>query len=609
MYSYFSNGSWSEPLAVEDDGTLDYKAKLEVLDGEAWLVWIDANRKLTSADTLDTAAGVLDISAARFDTTTASFTDILSVSSDEAMDALPEIASNGNGTITAIWARSDSEGFFAKAGQSSIVLANFDGQSWSEPTELYGNLNQLDKLALSYKDGTPLVAWTVDIDGDLTTTEDMELYLNGTRVTTNEVIDSKPQFAQDTLYWYSGAKIATIHNFSSQDISYPLFEDTNIPTDRFEVFENASGGAAIVFAQPDGLRSELYSYNYDSTTGQWGGASAVSEEGKAIGSFSGYLSASGAIVCATNVRSVDDTALASGNDPYGQADLNIVERIPGADIGIDMLYYDPDNLYAGNNLSLLFDVTNKGNLAVHGLSVEVLDAQGGLISSETLSDVVQPGAALELKTSYQVPEDFSARSIQVRIQPLGVSDADIADNTQSVELDRIDASLEAVEYGFTPDDKLMVYAGIVNRGLSTLNNVTVNLTDDSDERIVLATQTIESLEPYNVALLRFDPILSSSGGYCVEVIGPENETMVGNNDMYLLVTQPGEPGVTVGNPGSGDFNGDGHVAASEALLTARAVVLGTNTFTAEQIDAMDMDRDGRLTMADAVLILRKAAGL
>jgi fibronectin type 3 domain-containing protein/PKD repeat protein len=75
--------------------------------------------------------------------------------------------------------------------------------------------------------------------------------------------------------------------------------------------------------------------------------------------------------------------------------------------------------------------------------------------------------------------------------------------------------------------------------------------------------------------------------------------------------------VTVGTPGTGDFNGDGHIAASEALIAARAVVLGTTTsaFSADdavkarQIDALDMDRDGKLTMADAVLILRKAAGL
>jgi hypothetical protein len=74
-------------------------------------------------------------------------------------------------------------------------------------------------------------------------------------------------------------------------------------------------------------------------------------------------------------------------------------------------------------------------------------------------------------------------------------------------------------------------------------------------------------------------------------------------------------GVTVvipqGAPGSGDLNGDGVVTVSEALTTARVAVQGIATvgLSEAQVATLDIDGDGHLTMADVMLILRKAVGL
>jgi hypothetical protein len=64
-------------------------------------------------------------------------------------------------------------------------------------------------------------------------------------------------------------------------------------------------------------------------------------------------------------------------------------------------------------------------------------------------------------------------------------------------------------------------------------------------------------------------------------------------------------------PGSGDLNADGVVSVGEAMIAAQAVVSGAAGYglSPEQIDILDIDRDGLLTMADVVLMLRLAAGL
>jgi hypothetical protein len=62
-------------------------------------------------------------------------------------------------------------------------------------------------------------------------------------------------------------------------------------------------------------------------------------------------------------------------------------------------------------------------------------------------------------------------------------------------------------------------------------------------------------------------------------------------------------------PASGDINGDGFVTMDEALMVAQIVVGGGVELTPAQFAAADIDSDGRLTMADVMLIMRKAAGI
>jgi hypothetical protein len=64
----------------------------------------------------------------------------------------------------------------------------------------------------------------------------------------------------------------------------------------------------------------------------------------------------------------------------------------------------------------------------------------------------------------------------------------------------------------------------------------------------------------------------------------------------------------VGEPGSGDLDGDGEVAMLE-VVTALQVVVSGGGLEPEQIAALDVDGDGALTMADVIKILRIVAGL
>ena len=58
----------------------------------------------------------------------------------------------------------------------------------------------------------------------------------------------------------------------------------------------------------------------------------------------------------------------------------------------------------------------------------------------------------------------------------------------------------------------------------------------------------------------------------------------------------------------GDIDGDGRISAADARLVLRAAV-GLEILTEDQLKAADFDKDGKITAADARLILRKSIGL
>ena len=63
-----------------------------------------------------------------------------------------------------------------------------------------------------------------------------------------------------------------------------------------------------------------------------------------------------------------------------------------------------------------------------------------------------------------------------------------------------------------------------------------------------------------------------------------------------------------GNTATGDVNYDGKLTAADARLILRATAQ-LELFTADQLKLADMNGDGKITAADARYALRKSAGL
>ncbi|SER28128.1 outer membrane protein assembly factor BamB family protein [Natrinema salaciae] len=118
---------------------------------------------------------------------------------DDRHDASPTIAAGGGDELLAGWTRTDAdlEDVNASAPEEvyphqEIAVAHYDGSGWSEQTLLTDSDELTHGPTVAGRDGTWLVAWERDPDGDVFTTDNRSVeyaVLDGTNVTERGVVD------------------------------------------------------------------------------------------------------------------------------------------------------------------------------------------------------------------------------------------------------------------------------------------------------------------------------------------------------------------------------------------------------------------------------------
>ena len=317
---------WSDPQPVDNDGTADFSPQLKDVGGVTYLVWENAKVEFDETVTMETMFENMEISVAQYDRGTNTFINKTNLSNDSYLDILPRIHGNDS-EVSVVWVNNTGNDIFGLNQQNSIVVSTFDGSSWSNPLSLDENLNAIDDLAVAVVNGTRLIAYTVDMDSDLDTLEDKELFINGIRITEDDVLDSKPVFADGVLYWYSGGSIKYIDDFGTYEIKELLSEAQHIPSDRFQVYKNSFGDSYIVFTRSTGMGSELSALVHDQASGRWSPVIDLTSLGAAIGDFSGFVDDAGTLrIALTRGHLLED--FTEDEDPLASVDLCLLEVSP-----------------------------------------------------------------------------------------------------------------------------------------------------------------------------------------------------------------------------------------------------------------------------------------
>ena len=522
-YSYY-DGGWTTPQVVEADGTTDGAPCLKVIGDTAYLVWQDANGSISDDASIDSVAGMMGISGAVFDRETMSFTSS-AITSGGVLDMTPTLCGSGS-TVYVVWLRNSANDWFGQNYSNSILSSSFSEGGWSAPTTLYSGLGPVVSLAADCSGGLS-VAYSMDGDCDLNTSEDMEVYRDGAALTSNEWIDNGVCFSGGNLYWYSGGRLMENGNDT-------MAEDAYMASDRFQVI-NENGVKAVVYAAEDGLASVLCAAYYDYASGGWGSPITLYSGGTSIPAFSAAALPNGEIsVLMLSQAVVGDY---DSNDPYGEASLVWYNAPMGSNLRVDDVRFDDATYVLNKDMPIYVTVSNTGELAIRNVKIDIMDEDGTLLQSTNLSQQILSGQTVELTVLYRVKEIIQGRKLTINVTAPDVTETNTEDNSAQLVLGWNDLAVGDVRWGTTVNGETVIHAAIINRGYEAQSNVTVELRETSPNGTLVDSVTMAEIAPFSLENASFTLTGTPAKVYYVCVEHRDVDHNYGNDNNYIRIQE------------------------------------------------------------------------
>ena len=517
VYSVYNDeeGTWSNAIPVNDDGTADFYPSAH---GE-YLVWQNQKSVMNDGLSLAEIGKEGEIVIAKWNGN--GFDAPVSLTANDALDTLPKVSVNNN-EISVVWLKNSADDILGVDGNTSIVKKVYNGSSWGEEIVLKDTLNAVTDLSVGYCDNTLNVAYVHDVDDDITTIDDREVYLIGSsekQVTDNEVLDSNAIINNGKLYWYSENNIHLMN--LSDGTESTVFEDARYTlADGFTVSED-NGNIAILWSGSEEACSEIKGVLYQD--GAWGDVITVSE----LGAYAKYP---------TCVLEEDGTILTSFTaEADGITSLYTLGLFPSYDLAISDIYFDEQKLSLNSENEFEVMVTNNGELPVEGYTINVYNEDETLNNSIVFEDVIKAGESKAVMGKFITGDAISYENLTVEIELNHYEEYIYDNNTVALAVGNGDISLESLSVYETLPTSYAV-ADVKNIGYSDISNITVNLRKDSIDGEIVQRKTIPSLSAGDNEEVTFayNPQNYENTKWFITIETEAEEVSVGNNHDYFI---------------------------------------------------------------------------
>ncbi|MBQ9518930.1 MAG: hypothetical protein IJR59_03435, partial [Firmicutes bacterium] len=432
----YTNGSWSEPKQIYNDGTADFDFALYHYSGDVYLVWQNANKKLDGTSISDTAKNI-DIYTCVLAYRSSDWSTPVAVTSGNSdYEYSPDVIFTSNGEYI-MWKQNDK----------NSVIPSLDGAKETiYRAYIKRNTSVVDSVETPLAD-TPLVletifangkeiAYIADKDGDPDTegnvfgiTGQGVLYDNDTEIHSL----SRDDNYNDEYYFAEGNKLIRTSNGSAAEIFTADSDIVNI-----DVIGDSSHKAAV-YETSSGFDTSVYAlYNTDGKT--WSkNPLLIGKFDEAVRSWDAFLPySSNNIGFAAVLADVKVAKDYSQSDKEMSVDNSVSESVrlarlslePKQDISADYIMTD-DDIVRGATVSFDIGVTNETMDDISALNVTVSDDKGNTLFNSTANGSLIAGKSGVFTVDAKLPDDFTSGNITAEISVKDLTESDTTNNTVS----------------------------------------------------------------------------------------------------------------------------------------------------------------------------------
>jgi len=449
-YSVYRDGSWSAPVAVDDDGTFDCEFDL-CTDGERIYV-IYTQRKNRSAQSLalseqnDIAAFVGDVEVCVATFENGSFSRSVRLTDNAACELLPDIHW-ANDTLTAIWLETNAVDLTGEASGGTVYTAVLTEGTWSAPAQVVADQKSVSQVTTVCLGAKAYTVYITDTDGSGETTDDQVLVLrdgNGQAVQLETGVIANAREAVidgvNGLTWYRGGRIYMLTDPTQKPVALTP-ENVTVGND-YRVISLADGQTLVLFVMGDeaGHGTDLYSV--------YANAEGCLTQPVRMTQTEGYITNYCVAYRDDTLVSVYTQTLAelSGEEMETVTHLATAELRFRTDITLDSALYEVTDVQPLTALPVELTVTNSGTQPVDGITVQLYH-QEQLLYTTACSLALSSGATGTCEATVILPETIAEEGYTLRILPENamtpVTDATPEDNRAELMLAYADLSVAA----------------------------------------------------------------------------------------------------------------------------------------------------------------------
>lgn len=529
VYSVYNSltDTWSAGQPVWDDGHNDGYPAL-VTDGtNTYVAWQKINKTLTAEDctSLDATLENSEIFMATFDGT--AFTDVRQLTDNQVYDYAPAI-SIVNGQPQVYY----------------VTSAGNDLQAAGSHTLMCGTQVVAEKLnyVLATMAQGSRMALLMDADGDVTTTDDINIYtLSGTTLTAFDKAGSDRAYTgagwstldgAETLFVTDGINIY----YMADGERRAVLEDDRQIGGNFNATAFADGTMLLWTEDTDGT-NEVFSVSF--TDGVWTKPVQVSAHGVRITGLD-TVSHNGKVVGVCNTAQMTYDESLKEYQPL-QTDLCVFRTNDFSDlVMLDQVTFLESAAVPGSASPITVLLENDGTTHIDQVTFTLTDTLG--TSTAVTADVdLLPGDTQPVTLDYPVPAAYAAATLTIRADIAG-TDIDPDNNTVSLPVGRTDLSIREAKI-FNEGSVYVLRTVVDNLSAIDAEGVTLSVCMDEAGAAPLQTDVIGAIPSgsYATAELRLDESLltfdeTGAARIFIQAATTSPELNITNNASFFAVS-------------------------------------------------------------------------
>lgn len=209
VYSYSEDGtSWTEPIAIDDDGTADYLFDVKLDETTAKIVWMNCSEELLETVSLEECFSKFEIKYAEINLQENALSLCETLTNNDIMDVQP-ILTFVDGTEKIAWYSNSSNDANLSEGVTMINVATRIDDTW-QITQIDSAQGTIYSFDAGILDGNYTLAYSAELDNNVLSNTNTEIFVSTncepfSRITNNDYADVGVTFLQNPnvqgLYW------------------------------------------------------------------------------------------------------------------------------------------------------------------------------------------------------------------------------------------------------------------------------------------------------------------------------------------------------------------------------------------------------------------------